>query len=59
MISPCQKTCRLVGDRCAVCYRTKEEIAQWFYMNDTDRKKIMAQLERRKSYVKDGTMDCS
>lgn len=47
MTSPCDKTCRLHNDRCVGCKRTRQEIAQWSRMNETDRNKIIKQLKER------------
>jgi len=47
MTSPCNKTCRLRNDHCVGCKRTRQEIAQWSRMNETDRKKVIKQLEER------------
>ena len=48
MESPCKQKCKLGLDgKCVTCRRTKQEIGQWPYMNDTDRKKIMDKLKDR------------
>ena len=48
MTSPCDRVCKLGMDGlCISCKRTKQEIAQWALMNETDRKKIMNQLKER------------
>ncbi len=47
MISPCDKTCKIQNGHCVGCKRTLQEIAQWSRMNETDRNKIIKQLEER------------
>ena len=48
MTSPCDGVCKLGMDGlCISCRRTKQEIAQWMLMNETDRKKVIKQLEER------------
>ena len=47
-MTPCNGTCKIGPDGyCIGCKRTIQEIAQWHYMNDADRKKIIELLEKR------------
>lgn len=47
-MTPCNKTCKIGPDGyCIGCKRTLQEIAQWHYMNDTDRATVMEALRYR------------
>ncbi len=50
MQSPCIKVCVIEPDSglCAGCSRTLEEIARWSVMSEGERRKIVAELARRK-----------
>ena len=48
ILSPCVRTCRLEGEVCVGCGRTRTEIAAWSRMSDTARTAIMARLEKDK-----------
>lgn len=45
--SPCLRACRLEGEVCAGCGRTRTEIATWTRMSAAERDVIMARLETR------------
>ncbi|HEX9463426.1 MAG TPA: DUF1289 domain-containing protein [Alphaproteobacteria bacterium] len=46
--SPCIGVCELDGNtqRCVGCGRTMDEIAAWSSLTDTERREILARLER-------------
>jgi predicted Fe-S protein YdhL (DUF1289 family) len=48
--TPCIKICRL-DDRgmCVGCRRTAEEITNWLYLTETQRKLIIASLPQRRT----------
>jgi predicted Fe-S protein YdhL (DUF1289 family) len=50
MITPCIDVCRLDKDSrlCVGCRRTAEEIAAWRGLSNGQRRRIMAQLPKRK-----------
>lgn len=56
MKSPCIKTCRIdqATSLCLGCYRTLDEIASWGRMSDTERNRVMADLERRRPQLQAG-----
>ncbi|HXB60071.1 MAG TPA: DUF1289 domain-containing protein [Candidatus Acidoferrales bacterium] len=45
--SPCIHVCRLDGEVCAGCRRTRDEIARWLQMTEDERARIMAALAER------------
>jgi predicted Fe-S protein YdhL (DUF1289 family) len=49
MPSPCIGVCRLDGnDVCLGCFRSRDEIARWTQMTDSERFLVMAALDERK-----------
>ena len=38
--SPCIGVCTVINNRCIGCLRTSEEIKNWLYFSDEERKKI-------------------
>ncbi len=38
--SPCIGVCTIVGNRCVGCTRTSEEISNWLFYSDLERKVI-------------------
>ena len=38
--SPCIGVCTVISNKCIGCLRTKEEIKNWLYFSDEERKKI-------------------
>lgn len=47
--SPCIDICRIEADRhCAGCHRTLDEIARWTQMPNAERRRVMADLPRRR-----------
>lgn len=42
--SPCQKKCRLNGDKCLGCLRTVDEITDWAIYDHQERWKIIARI---------------
>jgi hypothetical protein len=48
--SPCQKICRLdpLGRMCVACFRTLDEIGDWWEMDDEAKRKTIAECERRR-----------
>ena len=47
-VSPCVSICKLdVDGNCEGCKRTRIEIAAWRGMTQTQRLKVMAELEKR------------
>ena len=53
MNSPCVKVCQMDPERdlCLGCARTLDEISRWARMSDAERKRIMAELPKRKLNV--------
>ncbi len=49
--SPCISVCAIheYTGFCKGCYRTFEEIAEWDYLNDTRKREILTELEKRKA----------
>lgn len=46
--SPCISVCALsVDDVCVGCYRSAEEISQWFDCDNEQKQKILKQSDRR------------
>ncbi len=50
-MSPCIKVCAMdAADRyCTGCWRTRNEIAAWFAMNDADKRAVLAALPARRA----------
>ena len=42
--SPCLHVCRLDGEVCTGCHRTREEIARWLQMTDEEKAQVNARL---------------
>jgi predicted Fe-S protein YdhL (DUF1289 family) len=42
--SPCIHVCRLNGEVCAGCHRTRDEIAGWLQMTDGEKAQVKARL---------------
>jgi predicted Fe-S protein YdhL (DUF1289 family) len=38
--SPCVRACRLDGEVCVGCGRTRDEIARWTRMSDNERREV-------------------
>ena len=54
-VSPCNDICRyeeINGEpRCISCFRTYEDLNNWFYMSDENRRKRIKQIKKdRKEY---------
>ena len=51
VLSPCNKTCQIDGERmlCIGCWRTLDEIVQWLDLNNEQRLAVIARAERRKT----------
>ena len=48
IITPCIGICSYNADGlCAGCFRTCDEIVNWFDMSDDERKSVMLQLDSR------------
>ena len=48
IISPCVGVCQYNNEEvCSGCFRTAEEISQWTTISDSEREKIMSQLDAR------------
>jgi uncharacterized protein len=45
--SPCVRTCRLEGEVCVGCGRTRAEIALWTRMSAPERDAVMSRLAQR------------
>jgi len=46
--SPCVGVCQYNNEEiCSGCFRTVEEISQWTTISDSEREKIMSQLDAR------------
>ena len=54
--SPCVGVCTLINDKCIGCTRTSDEISNWLFYNDNDRKKItkrcLSQMQDNKINIK-------
>jgi uncharacterized protein len=59
--SPCVDICKLDGNGvCIGCFRTKEEIARWLQMEETEKSAVVARLnEHRKICLTDKFNPCS
>jgi predicted Fe-S protein YdhL (DUF1289 family) len=44
ILSPCVQTCRLDGEVCVGCGRTRAEIATWSRISDAERATVMERL---------------
>jgi len=49
IVSPCIGVCAINDSNgfCQGCYRTVEEIREWWNMTDEDREKVMGTLDQR------------
>jgi predicted Fe-S protein YdhL (DUF1289 family) len=49
IVSPCIGVCAINDSNgfCLGCYRTVEEIREWWNMTDEDREKVMGALDQR------------
>ncbi|MCF8158011.1 MAG: DUF1289 domain-containing protein [Burkholderiaceae bacterium] len=49
IVSPCIGVCAINDSNgfCQGCYRTVEEIREWWNMTDQDREKVMGTLDQR------------
>jgi len=49
IVSPCIGVCAINDSNgfCQGCYRTVEEIREWWNMTDEDREKVMGALDKR------------
>ena len=49
IVSPCIGVCAINDSNgfCQGCYRTVEEIREWWNMTDEDREKVMGALDQR------------
>ena len=45
--SPCIGVCTLVNDQCVGCFRTSDEIKNWLYFSDDERKAVTKQCLRK------------
>ena len=49
VISPCVSICRLdKNDVCMGCYRTVEEVREWYNLSNEEKQKILDAIEKRK-----------
>ncbi len=49
VISPCVSICRLDKDNvCMGCYRTVEEVREWYNLSNEEKQKILDAIEKRK-----------
>lgn len=42
--SPCIKVCKLENGYCVGCFRTQDEIRDWFTATDTDKLRILERI---------------
>ncbi|GAA0782194.1 DUF1289 domain-containing protein [Roseibium denhamense] len=51
MESPCIKICKIDDTRgiCTGCFRTLDEIVRWARYTDADRRRIMSELDGRRT----------
>jgi predicted Fe-S protein YdhL (DUF1289 family) len=47
LITPCIRVCRLHDGSCIGCKRTEEEISNWFWYTDDQKKTVMEILKTR------------
>ena len=47
--SPCVKICKSVNGVCTGCYRTDEEITDWYKKSDTEKLEILENIKERKN----------
>jgi predicted Fe-S protein YdhL (DUF1289 family) len=47
--SPCTGTCRLKDNRCVSCYRTYQDISEWFDLSKKQRLERMEQLKKERN----------
>ena len=43
--SPCKRVCTVIGDHCAACGRTLDEISAWRLMTDKEKKAVWQRIE--------------
>jgi predicted Fe-S protein YdhL (DUF1289 family) len=43
--TPCIHVCKIEGDRCIGCDRTRHEIGHWCKFTDEERRQIMERIE--------------
>ena len=48
--SPCIGVCTLVNSQCVGCFRTSDEIKNWLYFSDDERKVITKQCLRKMKF---------
>lgn len=48
--SPCIRTCQLLNNICTGCFRSREEIKHWNETTNEERKRIMRNVDKRKTY---------
>jgi len=48
--SPCIRICKMDNSTglCTGCYRTIDEIADWVFLSDEEKLKLLAEIEKRK-----------
>ena len=47
--SPCIEVCSLTADLCIGCYRTANEIIEWFSAGDQRKREILAAVTERRA----------
>ena len=46
--SPCNGVCRMEGTRCISCFRTYDDLEQWYYLSREARLKRMREILRER-----------
>ena len=56
--SPCIQVCTLDEDKvCMGCYRTQDEIRNWFRMNDKEKEQVLKNSEKRRRKKEENNYD--
>ena len=48
--SPCIGVCTLINGQCVGCFRTSDQIKNWLYFSDDERKAITKQCLRKMKF---------
>jgi predicted Fe-S protein YdhL (DUF1289 family) len=46
-LTPCIRVCKLENDVCIGCKRTTEELSNWFWYSEDQKRKLMEELKHR------------
>lgn len=42
--SPCIAVCKIINGMCIGCYRTEDQIREWFYATDERKQEILGEM---------------